>query len=523
MATIFQEADNVITWLGPATSGSDQILNFLKTVDVSSLGDRFWARSFLRPYYCDGMTGAPRFSPEFLDSLDCEYWSRLWVVQEIAVASAIRVFWGNESLDGAVLESLFSQVLWNRVRTEIGGWIWTSVRSFRHMVNIWSVRHLRRTRPPMDLLSLLLQLSRGKTTETLDRVYAIVGLAFDQGALIAEPDYTLKPDQLCFLATRRFIRTAGSLDIILIHTFAPSIFRNPWTTWTCPLFHFDDINTREVAARSLVEYIYGRRRKLRCGSSGKIWNAANSSLITNDTAIMECKVLSVVGLRLGVINRPFQSEHDTASFCDRQSDSQLLETFDSLGRMLMIYSHLYERTHVRSILIRLLENINIQKYRSSGRVWDPYIFEFQRKVEKSLVMKSYSPSWVQELLKRTKAKVDAEGVLIPSAEDMQHATEAALEVIAEFPYFFLFESECFGITTRRTLPLDGELWLLTGCSMPVVLVPAESHEDPARLIYIIHSHIVVDSANIQGKRCRVMDGEAWRNANEEDFQWINIQ
>ena len=77
MATIFQEADNVITWLGPATSGSDQILNFLKTVDVSSLGDRFWARSFLRPYYCDGMTGAPRFSPEFLDFLDCEYWSRL--------------------------------------------------------------------------------------------------------------------------------------------------------------------------------------------------------------------------------------------------------------------------------------------------------------------------------------------------------------------------------------------------------------------------------------------------------------
>ena len=94
MATIFQEAETVLIWLGSATPTSDKMLRFLKDGELAKLGQDFWGRPLLVP--CDtGSTGRPSiavFNDAFQEFLDCGYWYRTWVVQEIAVAEKVRLF-----------------------------------------------------------------------------------------------------------------------------------------------------------------------------------------------------------------------------------------------------------------------------------------------------------------------------------------------------------------------------------------------------------------------------------------------
>jgi hypothetical protein len=74
---------------------------------------------------------------------------------------------------------------------------------------------------------------------------------------------------------------------------------------------------------------------------------------------------------------------------------------------------------------------------------------------------------------------------------------------------------------RCVLTTGVEVWLLTGCSMPVIL-GREGDDTDGRPTYTIKGVALVDTVNIRGKCCNIMNGEAWRAAQKEDFEWINI-
>ncbi|EXJ77511.1 hypothetical protein A1O3_09738 [Capronia epimyces CBS 606.96] len=401
MATIFQEAETVILWLGPAASNSDQIISSMNGVKKLNVGGNFWVQHYF---------GQPserkrlNFKQDFGDFLRREYWTRCWVVQEIAVASRIKAFCGNSSLDGG------------------------------HMLHLWNIRSLLRSRQPQDLLSLLWELRACQTIEVLDRVYAILGLVYDQRAFVAEPDYTLTADELSLVMTKRFIKTTGSLDLLLIPATAGFRRSDSSPSWSGLLVQFSEW-AKCLNVGSIVDYINGKVNRLRCGTLGHRWHTTNSSLVTKDSMRLQGQALSVVGLRIGELTGLCTLNDNEGDFL---SSSKLLDVFDSFCRILMSHSHLYnDNSRMKSVVAHL----------------DACTHESQLFLVRASIVQDTDP-WlhfgssfdpiIRDLIGIAKAIVTTEDIAKPSVEDLQHGCKVLLKLIEDdkFNNFHLAGPTC---------------------------------------------------------------------------------
>ena len=437
-------------------------------------------------------------------------------------------------MDGIVLESLFSRTLFERIYPEAyHEWAGYSLSPFAHMVNIWNVRQCIRHRQPMDLLTLLFELRENKTSLSLDRIYAILGLAFDQRAFVAEPNYNLSPTQLCLFMTKRFMRLTGSLDLILVNMILePGLSSLALPSWCCPFTELDYIDFETKDPLIMVKYISGKEHRLRCGNLGVSWSTTNSNTATNSGAEWEDHVLKVQGLRLGVVANPSQLI---------ESDSPPLMVFDSLSRLFAICSPFYEDTaRLRGCVCQLLENIPIAEqtpalYRRTNIPWMDNLLGGVSGISQSLSdclsalvsgnsVRPSSKDYVCALARRAKKEAGLEATLQPTVEEMQAVTEAVIDILHLYGESFFIDCAYVGLARSfRGLHWGHkEVWLLPGCSMPVVLEKVESEVNTDGPRYIIRSEALVDSVNIRGKRCNVTNGEAWRTATEGDLEEIGI-
>jgi hypothetical protein len=105
------------------------------------------------------------------------------------------------------------------------------------------------------------------------------------------------------------------------------------------------------------------------------------------------------------------------------------------------------------------------------------------------------------------------------------AALGVLGVLIQFPDYFATDSGVVGLKPHiKGIHLNHpELWLLAGCSTPMLLERVEGDsEGIGGLRYSINGEVLVDRVNIRDKVCTVTHGEAWRAAEESDFEWINI-
>lgn len=97
MGTIFDYAREVKAWLGPGTAASDQLFDFFSSIN-SEVFDWSSSRKFVYPEDIDRYDAAR----EYLDGLDDvvrrPYWSRLWIVQECALANVVLLHCGSKSI-----------------------------------------------------------------------------------------------------------------------------------------------------------------------------------------------------------------------------------------------------------------------------------------------------------------------------------------------------------------------------------------------------------------------------------------
>ncbi|KIY01777.1 uncharacterized protein Z520_01915 [Fonsecaea multimorphosa CBS 102226] len=520
MATIFQEAETVDVWLGSATPESDNLLDFMRNVDHSMLEQQFWAQSFLAPGNGRPSSGKTTyiFDQVFTNILERPYWKRLWVAQEIAMASNIRVSCGPEYLDGSVFELLFSQNVWAKVEpTAFTEWRGYCYNLFEHMVNLWDIRAKRRSRQPIDLLSLMFQLRKSQTTELVDRVYAISGLAFDHRTFIAEPDYNLHPEKLCALMTQRFIRTTGSLDILLLNCVIGS------KPWICRLLEFDRLWDNECdKLRFIFHYLNEKQHIPRCGILGSLWQTTKCVPTDGSTVILEEASIKVLGLRLGSCSSAASiADPDAEHGDDPPSDvSRDIELFDSLGRILLIHSSFYSNGDLlQQVTNALFKSMSIEA--NADRI----SFDVNVKVQENRTVRiSKVPSVhtsLQQLLVRVIAVAESKAggpLLDLPVATIHDAIESVRTVLADFNEAVAINSKHVGFKSRGwyyTLNSSDEAWLLSGLSWPVFLRRVE-------IGYKILGFGIVDSVQVGGKLCRVMDGEAWRTATQDDLEWVTF-
>jgi Heterokaryon incompatibility protein (HET) len=225
MGVIYAAATNVIVWVGEAIQHVCPAFPLLEELS-SNISDNEAVRNILR-------------SPKSLPGLDSmteifrrDYWSRVWVIQEVHFAKSIVVHCGEYSMSWIkmvqVQNALIDRFL--DILDEL-----TQPRySFENVKHMEYLRHAVQFRGPRSLVLDRENLSRGSTeidlfegllmhrlkkaTDPRDKIYAIVGLTKAANDAEFMIDYLLSTRQVFINTVDYILRKTENLDILLAHT-----------------------------------------------------------------------------------------------------------------------------------------------------------------------------------------------------------------------------------------------------------------------------------------------------------------
>ena len=237
MDKIYQSADTVQIWLGPAADGSD---------DAMPLAESIWQYKFL--FGCDPMEifkhGDMNARIHVLNRLEKltillsrPWFTRRWVVQELALARKAVVHCGGRTVDWAMiaytvefLQKRRLELTYMRIRdlylradpiTYRRGYLKTLAAETMVKVSQAVVRRLpspcthTRFDWRADLETLLSSLHTLQCSNPLDTIYALLAIASDASSLdIGPPDYAKPVEEVYTNVVLRIIETKHSLNIL---------------------------------------------------------------------------------------------------------------------------------------------------------------------------------------------------------------------------------------------------------------------------------------------------------------------
>jgi len=187
MRLIYSNAAMVVAWLGPAdTEATNSVKTILTTFsNLKSFGS--YKEHFPDNDHLAEMNLPPRDSRGWNDlnlMLSVSYFSRVWIIQELAVSSKFQLLWGNITISEDEFESLTEKILFlSMTMTDPKGSPsihWRPVPLNFVGKKKWG---------DQDLFQLVQLASGSKATIQQDKIYALVGLS-GQHHYNVEPDYS---------------------------------------------------------------------------------------------------------------------------------------------------------------------------------------------------------------------------------------------------------------------------------------------------------------------------------------------
>jgi hypothetical protein len=248
MRQIYSQARSVIAWLGPAADNSDIAVQWVEQYGGRSFELGIGMKPELRLRYLldnleatgkDVVDGRLRefirdlkdqLSPanvEYADLINSlynvfkrAYWSRIWVVQELASASTVKFMCGNRtvtehSLDHALrLVRNFRQyrLLQEKNDAPIVHSHGLSIHSIT-TGNPINLLKFRKAAGPSPLIHLMRSFRFFQATDPRDKVFALLGIAQDTQALGLRPDYRKSCEDVYTDLAWAFIRN-GYIEIL---------------------------------------------------------------------------------------------------------------------------------------------------------------------------------------------------------------------------------------------------------------------------------------------------------------------
>ncbi|KAH7370371.1 heterokaryon incompatibility protein-domain-containing protein [Rhexocercosporidium sp. MPI-PUGE-AT-0058] len=241
MRDIFQRASKVVVWLGDSTLASRAAFSLVRAVDF---GDgTFWNKKENQ--------GPVSFSQNALDELQIllnrrsslvglqgiisdiasrPWWTRVWVIQEAAVARSIVVRCGDDEMSWWLFSNVLSAIA--RLAPDLSGPLTESLILFRKRLSIHMHMSSRSLRSLEDLVANTRIMV---ATDPKDMVYALLGLAGNVGDPsshpVCLPDYSAATSVLDVY--RDFVAhciSQGSLDIICMRRNYDRL-DGTWPSW----------------------------------------------------------------------------------------------------------------------------------------------------------------------------------------------------------------------------------------------------------------------------------------------------
>jgi hypothetical protein len=160
------------------------------------------------------------------DIFENEYWTRLWIQQEVLAARRIVVHCRNSVLEAEGLLRFQSGVIDN-MRSIGSGPGWAEVTNYANRMppalhgTLARGRHRHKTHAGKDfdisMLELYQMLIRGRhfrVTDARDRVYGCLGLLSDDVVQYIKVDYSLSPVEVYAIVYQGLIETVRTLDFL---------------------------------------------------------------------------------------------------------------------------------------------------------------------------------------------------------------------------------------------------------------------------------------------------------------------
>ena len=227
MGTIFRKAAEVVVWLGNEEPDNLDIL--FQEQDLSKISK-------------DARTSALRC---FQDLLERSFWDRVWVIQEVAVASRISVWCGRYSVTWDRFNELFEVLSDNSHRVTL---VNQSSSGFSTLLRF---RQESISRKPIHFLDALHRSNTSLSTDPRDKLYALLGLTFDGRHFIPEPNYMSETTQIFTEFTTALIAGGEPLDFIYLRSAKRKVsFFNNLPSWVP-----DWANLGDIVAKRQLDFI----------------------------------------------------------------------------------------------------------------------------------------------------------------------------------------------------------------------------------------------------------------------------
>jgi Heterokaryon incompatibility protein (HET) len=499
MSAIYKEASAVVVWLGPASDGSDKVMKMLHGLEEGKqLPMLYYQPSNVTQKRSQLTTWA-----ELDDFFARSYWSRLWIVQEIAAASRVILVCG-----GHVVEWERMEYLIERLPLELG----SAYAEHSLIQNLYKTRSDRIESRPLSLLECLSRSRASQSTDARDKVFGLLGLAFDRSHFVTEPNYGLSENTLCQAMTESAIISKRSLDLILLSQRNSVLHDLP--TWCPDYLHFSSYSFNTT----MLKYLDGADSRYRQGIIQPRWNATSNSRATRAVVHFDNGILKCRGWQLGTINGLGRLVEDSSasfpqhnSHLTRDAEAADFTPFDAVCRVLLLYGMRKSFVDLPALLLALW----IPTHQLLTR-WGPsedaeYIKQWLEANTTFILRGRKLRDWVVSW--RTISEAPRNGyvglfglfqvarkarVLFDSTRMKTVAT-----MLREGMRLMTMTDDRVG-WAHPSARLGDKVFLLQGCSMPVIL----RHEVGDERGFHLVGHAYVD---------RIMDGEFWGGL---DQRWL---
>ncbi|KAE9373802.1 hypothetical protein N431DRAFT_291494, partial [Stipitochalara longipes BDJ] len=191
MGAIYRKASEVAVWLGHEQDAMETAVQFC--VDHEHIDEK----------------NRLVILPTFKELLSNAYWNRIWVIQEIVVASSINVYCGYYKIGwGHFVDMIEFDVGTKKIFQED-----EKISGFTTLLDIRKDTLARR---PIGLLQALHRSRSSLSTDSRDKLYALLGLRYDGRHFIPEPKYMNSVAEVFTDFSIALIESGELLDLIYL-------------------------------------------------------------------------------------------------------------------------------------------------------------------------------------------------------------------------------------------------------------------------------------------------------------------
>lgn len=348
MFSIYRIATEVVIWLGYHVVGDEEVQELQKVAGEISEG---FSRAEDDVALKGAIAGLRRL-------LMAPYWSRVWILQEVAAARRTRVCWGGYRFELHVLETMIRDYGLTMDET-------SSLPTLAQQVLF--VRSATRAQQKPRLMEILQLTHASETSVVRDKVYGLLGLASDWRDFVQEPNYSpaVSEESLCLEMTANFVHWYTCLDIILLRS--TENYQQALPSWCPDYFHFKI----DAFDHNLIAYVSGKDANLAWEKRRAFGAAARIDQDVQGSFHVDGRHLCVRGVRegyitmLGVMGDKQQSHgNDAGAVVAQRTGSELAA---KAFRRLLLMSHAQTFGHLSGAeFFALLYGLPQQYYEQTG-------------------------------------------------------------------------------------------------------------------------------------------------------------